>query len=281
MIKAVIFDMDGVLIDTENWLNIYWPQAAKEAGFHFTREHGLALRSHAPKYTGPYLQKIFGPEFDYEAIRARRKQLMKEHIEKNGIEKKPDVDEILDYLRSKNIKTAVATATDPERTKQYLTQIGIYDKFDQLVSATTVENGKPEPDVYLYACEQIGEKPKDCIAVEDSPNGILSAYRAGLSVVMVPDLAVVQNIHQICIQLFDGISVAWMEWHCDHWFDLTEVNLDHSIIVSHIPRIQLFVCLWPSMDRIEILYLFIGSPDRGKAGRLGRHNVHADTEINA
>ena len=53
----------------------------------------------------------------------------------------------------------------------------------------TVENGKPEPDVYLYACEQIGEKPKDCIAVEDSPNGILSAYRAGLSVVMVPDLA--------------------------------------------------------------------------------------------
>lgn len=159
MIKAVIFDMDGVLIDTEKWLNIYWQQAAKEAGFHFTREHGLAIRSLATKYTGPYLQKIFGPEFDYEAIRARRKQLMKEHIEKNGIEKKPDVDEILDYLRSKSIKTAVATATDPERTKQYLTQIGIYDKFDQLVSATTVENGKPEPDVYLYACEQIGEKP--------------------------------------------------------------------------------------------------------------------------
>lgn len=123
------------------------------------------------------------PEFDYEAIRARRKQLMKEHIEKNGIEKKPDVDEILDYLRSKNIKTAVATATDPERTKQYLTQIGIYDKFDQLVSATTVENGKPEPDVYLYACEQIGEKPKDCIAVEDSPNGIIICIPRGLSVV--------------------------------------------------------------------------------------------------
>ena len=101
----------------------------KRRDFYFTREHGLAIRSLATKYTGPYLQKIFGPEFDYEAIRARRKQLMKEHIEKNGIEKKPDVDEILDYLRSKNIKTAVATATDPERTKQYLTQIGIYDKF--------------------------------------------------------------------------------------------------------------------------------------------------------
>ena len=188
MIKAVIFDMHGVLIDTEKWLNVYWQQAAREAGFAVTREHGLAIRSLASKFAGPYLQNIFGPDFDYEAIRARRKQLMKEHIEKNGIEKKPGVDEILDYLRAKKIKTAVATATDPERTRQYLTQIGIYDKFDQIVSATTVKNGKPEPDVYLYACEQIHEKPGDCIAVEDSPNGILSAYRAGLSVVMVPDL---------------------------------------------------------------------------------------------
>ena len=188
MIKAVIFDMDGVLIDTEKWLNVYWQQAAREAGFEVTRAHGRAIRSLAAKYAGPYLQGIFGPEFNYEAIRARRKELMKQHIAEHGIEKKPGVDEILDYLREKHIKTAVATATDLERTKQYLTQIGIYDKFDRIVSAVTVENGKPEPDVYLYACEQIGENPKDCIAVEDSPNGILAAYRAGLSVVMVPDL---------------------------------------------------------------------------------------------
>ena len=187
MIKAVIFDMDGVLIDTEKWLNIYWQQAAREAGFAVTREDGLAIRSLAAKYARPYLKGLFGADFDYDAIRARRKELMKNHIAEHGIEKKPYVDEILDYLAEKKIKTAVATATDPERAKQYLTQIGIYDKFDQVISATTVENGKPEPDVYLYACEQIGEKPEDCIAVEDSPNGILSAYRAGLSVVMVPD----------------------------------------------------------------------------------------------
>ena len=188
MIKAVIFDMDGILIDTEKWLNVYWQQAAKEAGFEVTREDGLAIRSLAGKYAGPYLRGIFGESFDYEAIRERRKELMREHIAKYGIEKKPGVDDILSYRAEKNMKRAVATATDPERTKQYLTQIGIYDKFDKIVSATTVENGKPQPDVYLYACEQIGEKPEDCIAVEDSPNGILSAYRAGLSVVMVPDL---------------------------------------------------------------------------------------------
>ena len=173
---------------TEKWLNIYWQQAAKEAGFEVTREDGLAIRSLAGKYAGPYLRGIFGDSFDYEAIRERRKELMREHIAKYGIEKKPGVDDILSYLAEKNIKRAVATATDPERTKQYLTQIGIYDKFDKIVSATTVENGKPQPDVYLYACEQIGEKPEYCIAVEDSPNGVLSAYRAGLSVVMVPDL---------------------------------------------------------------------------------------------
>mgnify|MGYP004634996569 FL=1 len=188
MIKAVIFDMDGILIDTEKWLNVYWQQAAKEAGFEVTREDGLAIRSLAGKYAGPYLRGIFGDSFDYEAIRERRKEIMREHIAEYGIEKKPGVDDILSYLAEKNMKRAVATATDPERTKQYLTQIGIYDKFDKIVSATTVENGKPQPDVYLYACEQIGEKPEDCIAVEDSPNGILSAYRAGLSVVMVPDL---------------------------------------------------------------------------------------------
>lgn len=188
MIKAVIFDMDGVLIDTEKWLNIYWRQAAEEAGFAVTKEDALSIRSLAAKYAEPFLKEKFGEKFDYHAIRARRKELMREHIRQHGIEKKAGVDETLNFLLEHGIKTAVATATDLERTKQYLCEIGIYDKFDKIVSAVNVENGKPAPDVYLYACEQIKENPKDCIAVEDSPNGILSAYRAKLSVVMVPDL---------------------------------------------------------------------------------------------
>ena len=188
MIKAVIFDMDGVLIDTEKYLNIYWRQAAKEAGFEMTNEHALQIRSLAAKYAGPYLQSIFGKEFDYEKIRARRKELMKDQLAKTGIEKKPGVDEILDYLHEKGIKTAVATATDEVRAKAYLSEIGIYEKFDRVICATMVENGKPAPDIYLYACKQIGEKPEDCIAVEDSPNGIKSASDAGLRPVMVPDL---------------------------------------------------------------------------------------------
>ena len=187
MVKAVIFDMDGVLIDTEKWLNKYWRQAAAEAGYDMTVEDGLAIRSLAAKYAAPFLQERLGAEFPYWTIRERRKELMKAHIAANGIDKKPGVDELLDYLRAHRIKTAVATATDPARTKDYLTRIGIYDKFDRIVCATMVENGKPKPDIYLYACKQLGLAPEECMAVEDSPNGVMSAYRAGCKVVMVPD----------------------------------------------------------------------------------------------
>lgn len=188
MTKAVIFDMDGVLIDTEKWLNKYWCQAAREAGFEMQPKHVLAIRSLAGKYAAPYLQNIFGPQFSYWTIRNRRKELMNEHIAKHGIEKKPGVDEILDYLRGHEIKTAVATATDPVRTKDYLSQIGVYEKFDQIICASMVENGKPQPDIYIYACQQLKEMQKDCIAIEDSPNGVLSATAAGLRTIMVPDL---------------------------------------------------------------------------------------------
>ena len=218
MIKAVIFDMDGVLIDTEKWLNKYWCQAAGEAGFDMKPEQILEVRSLAGKYAEPHFQQIFGPAFAYWSIRERRKELMKAHIEKYGIEKKAGVDEVLDYLRERGVKTAVATATDPARTKEYLTQIGIYDKFDEIVCTSMVENGKPKPDVYIYACEQIGEKPEDCIAIEDSPNGILSATTAGIRTIMVPDLtepdeetakrivAKAQTLHEVIQLLEDGNS---------------------------------------------------------------------------
>lgn len=186
-INAVIFDMDGLLIDTEKHLVRFWTQAATEAGFSFTREHGLMLRSFAGKFAAPKMQEIFGPEFDYMAIRERRKELMAGYLAEHGVEKKPGVDELLDWLRVQGYKTAVATATDYERASQYLKEIGIFEKFDRIVCATMVENGKPYPDVYLYACEQIGEKPEHCLALEDSPNGVTSAWRAGCHVVMVPD----------------------------------------------------------------------------------------------
>lgn len=188
MICAVIFDMDGVLIDTEKHYNAAWCQAATEAGFPFTREQALLLRSCEAKEGEKLMQGIFGPSFDYYAIRERRRELVRERLAQYGLEKKPGVEETLRFLRAKGIKTAVATATALDITKSHLTTIGVCDLFDSIVSAKNVAHGKPEPDVYLYACEQIGERPQDCMAVEDSPNGIMAAYRAGLRTVMVPDL---------------------------------------------------------------------------------------------
>lgn len=143
-------------------------------------------RSLAAEFAAPHFQKLMGEAFDYAAIRSRRKELMRDYIAEHGVDKKPCVDEFLDYLHANGYKTAVATATDPERAKQYLSSIGIYEKFDRIVCATTVAHGKPMPDVYLYACEQIGEHPEYCLAIEDSDNGALSAHRAGCHVVMVP-----------------------------------------------------------------------------------------------
>ena len=188
MIKAAVFDMDGVLIDTEKHYNAAWCEAARSAGFDFTREHALLLRSLDPRLASELIKEIFGERFDYFAIREVRRRLVAQRLEQYGLEKKPGIDEILSYLHEKGIKTAVATATPIALTYQHLEKIGVKDQFDKIVSAKQVPNGKPAPDVYLYACEQIGENPGDCIAVEDSPNGIKSAYAAGCKPVMVPDL---------------------------------------------------------------------------------------------
>lgn len=188
MINAVIFDMDGVLIDTEKHYNVAWCEAARLAGYDFTKEHALMLRSCDANMASQMMKSIFGEEFDYFAIREVRRKIVAERLEKYGLEKKPGIDDILEYLQKNRIKAAVATATPIELTLQHLEKIGVKDKFDKIVSAKQVEHGKPAPDVYLYACSQIGEKPENCIAVEDSPNGIKSAYAAGCKPIMVPDL---------------------------------------------------------------------------------------------
>lgn len=187
-IKAVIFDMDGLMLDTEKLLVRFWCEAASSMGYAMTREHALLLRSCSRKLAAPKLKEWFGEDCDYQTVRNLRVKLMKEYTDKYGVEKKAGLDTLLDYLSKNNLRAAVATATNEKRAAEYLKPLGIYDKFDAIICGNMLENGKPCPDIYLYACERLGLKPENCMALEDSPNGVQSASSAGCITVMVPDL---------------------------------------------------------------------------------------------
>ncbi len=188
MIKAVIFDMDGLLLDTEKLLVRFWVQAANEAGFPMTRDHALSLRSLHRSFAIPYLKELFGEGFDYKTVRTRRMELMNEYLSDHPLELKDGAAALLSYLNKSGIPAAVCTATDLERARDYLSRVEIFERFDKIISAAMVERGKPAPDVYLYAVRQLGLLSEECLALEDSPNGVKSAAGAGCVTVMVPDL---------------------------------------------------------------------------------------------
>lgn len=187
-IKGVISDMDGVILDTEKLYVRFWCEAANFYGYPMERSHALSIRSMARPLAIERLKSYFGEDFDYYAVHSKRIELMDKYIEENGIEAKAGAETLLSYLKENGYRVALATATGFERTKKYLGQLGLYKYFDEIVCAAMVEHGKPEPDIYLYAAEKLGLKPQECLALEDSQNGIKSASSAGCKTVMVPDL---------------------------------------------------------------------------------------------
>ncbi|MDO4976864.1 MAG: HAD family phosphatase [Eubacteriales bacterium] len=191
MIKAIIFDMDGTLLDSEKYFFEARIKASKEFGYERMEEHALVMRGFSSKYAKAYMKDVMGEDFPFDEIRMRRKEIFAEIQKERGIQAKKGAKECLEALIEKGYPIAIATASDPERAANLLKAAGLYQYFkeENIICATNLKRGKPAPDVYLFACDRLGIQPEEGLAVEDAPNGLVSAHSAGMKVVMVPDLS--------------------------------------------------------------------------------------------
>jgi len=188
MIKGIVFDMDGLMFDTERLVAKGWAFAGKQMGLDITEAMAIKTLGLNAGDTNRVIVDELGEEFDLTATRKIRVDYVTSYIENNGIPVKTGLFELLDYLKMNHYKITVATSTERDRAQYYFNKAGISKYFNQIVCGDMIERGKPEPDIYLRACEIIEVNPTECLALEDSPMGILSAYRAGMKPVMIPDL---------------------------------------------------------------------------------------------
>ena len=187
-VKGVLFDMDGVVLDTEKLYARFWAEAAQALGYPMTYEQALGMRSLNSAAGQAKLESYFGPGVSRAQMRDKRVELMDAYVAEYGVEAKPGIHELLDYLKGQGIRTAIATSSPMPRATAYLGSLDLLDKFDRICSGHDVKQGKPAPDIYLHAAASIGIPPENCLAIEDAPAGIESAHRAGCWPVLVPDL---------------------------------------------------------------------------------------------
>ena len=188
MIKGVVFDMDGLMFDTERLAIEAWTFAGKQIGLNVTEDMVVKTLGLNTEDTNRVLIDELGTDFDLSATRKIRIDYVTSYIENNGMPVKTGLVELLDYLNRNDYKIAVATSSEKETALFNFNKAGISKFFDKIVCGDMIKRGKPEPEIYLRACEIIGIDPSECLALEDSPMGILSAYRAGMKPVMIPDL---------------------------------------------------------------------------------------------
>lgn len=190
MVKAVVFDMDGVIFDSEKLYRKHWMITAEEYGIpqEVMRELCNLIAGATKERNEKLMKSRFGEDFDYMAFREKTMTRMDQDILENGVELKPYVVELLEYLKKNQYRIGLATSTQKERAQRNLLNAGVLEYFDEIVYGGMVANGKPAPDIYLMACEKLGVLPEDAIGIEDSINGVKSSFAAGLQTIMVIDL---------------------------------------------------------------------------------------------
>jgi HAD superfamily hydrolase (TIGR01509 family) len=211
-IDAVIFDMDGLILDTEPLYRRVWQAAAGECGYRLSDAYFLRLVGRRSADCRRMLLEDFGPQFPLERVLDCARRHHKRAF--NGpIPLKSGLIELLDDLDRRRLRRAVATSTDRRRASTQLGAAGLLERFEHLTTGDEVEHGKPAPDIFLAAASKLGVPPNHCLVLEDSEPGIAAAHAAGMMPVMVPDLlqpcdttrmqcrAVLPSLHQVCALL--------------------------------------------------------------------------------
>ncbi len=188
MTKSIVFDMDGVLFDSERIYYRAWHRAGKKLGLpetddcvtHCVGRNGSDIRD--------YLLESYGPQFPVNDFIEDIKAEFYEIVKSEGLPQKTGVRELLEWLTENHWKVGLATSSTGKTAERNLEMSCLSQYFKTIVTGDMIRHGKPDPDIYLLACSNLGVTPDGCYAVEDSSNGILSAYAAGLNVIFVPDM---------------------------------------------------------------------------------------------
>ena len=206
MTKAVVFDMDGVLFDTERLCQDSWIEVANRRGL-------PDMEIIFPKCIGrnandsrQIVLEAYGADFDYEVFRREASDWFWKYLEENGLPVKEGVRELLNWLKEQGWRIGLASSTRRSSVISHLEQAGIRDFFEEIITGDMVEHSKPLPDIYLLACRKLMVDPAGTYAIEDSPNGIRSAYSAGMKPVMVPDLlSPDEEMEQLSTRIFSSL----------------------------------------------------------------------------
>lgn len=213
MVSGIIFDMDGVLIDSERQSNEGWLWAAGQLGVDMPMWLIDSFKGAPAELCCKFFDDYYKGVIDYWEAKELRTQHVYKIRETEGIPVKKGVKDIFEYIRNNGLKCAVATSTRRESAEKTLHEIGVWDYLDAVVYGDEVEHGKPEPDIFLRAAKAIGVNPSEAVVVEDSINGIKAGYAADMRVVHIPDTIAIDDdirklTYMVCADLNGLIDVV-------------------------------------------------------------------------
>lgn len=205
--KAVIFDMDGVIFDTEKVYLDIWTEVFEKYGYKMTKELYVTVMGTGRKNVIKTFLENFGDDLPIEKMYEEKDNQLFYRIENQGIPLKEGVKELFSMLKEKDYKIALATSAKKERVEKQIKDKWLKESFDAIVCGDDVEKGKPSPDIFLKAAKEIDVEPENCFVVEDSPAGIKAVFSGGMKGIHVEDLKVAdEEILKYCQKNFKNLQ---------------------------------------------------------------------------